>query len=140
MSANNTPPNIEAMFRAVNRRLDELERRLRAQPTAFSPEVVFTWYGPLATAQSPVATRRDPAKLVIVDAHLDTAGASDTVVHVLKNGVLVVTVTIPAGLVTVNVPCSVQFDTGDRLQDSITTAGSGAVSLTVQHRWGEAIS
>lgn len=140
MSATNVPPNLESVIRGVNRRLDELERRLRAQPTQFSPETIHSWWGPLEIAISGVSTRRDPAQLVTIDAHLDVAGTTDTTVEVLKNGDVIATVVIPATLLTVNVPCSVRFDTGDRLQDRVTVVGSGATSLTVHHRWGEAIS
>ena len=74
--------------------------------------------------------------MMAVVAHLRVAGSTDTVVDVYKNDAVAVTVTVPADTGWVTVPCSVSYRPDqDRLYDVITSAGSGAEDLTVQHRF-----
>lgn len=136
MSTSNTPPDPGRAVAALNRRVDILERRLRALEGQFKPEITFSYSGALTESSSPVWTRRDTGRLMSIAAHLGTAGSTDTSIDVLVNEATIATVTIPATVNSVLVPCSVIVNKDiDRLQDVIATVGTGAQDLTVQHRF-----
>lgn len=141
MSTSNTPTDPAKAVAALNRRVDILERRLRNLEGQFKPEITFSFDGPLAASTSPAWTRRESGRLVSIAAHLRVAGSDDTVVDVQVNETTVVTVTIPADVLSVVVPCSATVAADvDRIQDVITSVGSGAEGLTMQHRFAASTS
>lgn len=134
-------PDPWAVVAKLNRRVDTLERRLNRLEQQFKPEMVFYYDGPLAVAASGVWRRRETGRLVAATGSLLTAGSTATEVTVYKNGDSIGVLVIQAGQTFGQLPLSVRFAPDvDTLQDQITTAGTGAASLTVQHRWAASTS
>jgi hypothetical protein len=132
----NVPPAFVEQINQIKKRLDALERRKNPLPDVDRPEIVFSYSGALAVSESMQWTRRETGVLVEVLARVRVAGGSDTVIEVQKNGTTEVTVTIPADQTWVKIPCAVSFSADqDVLHDVLTTVGSGAMDLTVQHRF-----
>lgn len=136
MSTANTPPRIDSELSKMKKRIDALERRLNDLASIYRPEIVFSFSGPLTPGESPTWTRREAGRLIEVHARLRVAGTTDTVIEIHKNGEEVLTVTVPAGQAMVRVPTSIFFAADmDVLHDVLTTAGTGAIDLTVMHRF-----
>lgn len=135
----NGPGVMERLTRLV-RRVDDLERRLRARSAAKPPaaeplEGIFSLAGALTTVASGRWYPRRTGTLTNVFASLDTAGSSSTVVTVYVDGASQGTITLGSG---VN-KSSVTFDDvlvadTDYLTVAVTTVGTGAANLTVQAR------
>lgn len=138
MSTRNVPPDIQALFSKVSSRLDVLERRLHALEAAYEPELPFVQSGAISVGQSPPWMRRKGGKLVEFVVLLGTAGSSPTVVAMLKNGVVIGTALLDAGVDQVHVTMSEPAaPDADRFVAAVTTAGSGAADLTVATRWDQ---
>lgn len=133
-------PGIAARIDRLIRRVEDLERRLRARSTdrpadAEPLEAPFFHGGPLSTTTSGRWYPRRTATLSQVWCSLDTAGSTSTVVTVYVNGGSQGTVTIPGSANT----GSATFDDvlvadADYLTVAATTVGTGAEDLTVQAR------
>lgn len=98
-------------------------------------EIQFSYAGALtALAKSTRSTRRRAAAVLTeVFCSLDTAGSTNTVISVRRNGVEVATVAIAAGAFTGTTgPLTIALALGDYLQLVITTAGTGAADLEGQ--------
>lgn len=130
------PPSIGSEFSSLKRRVDALERKLNDLLGQFKPEIVFSYSGALATSSSPTWTRREAGRLIEVHARLRVAGTTATEIDILRNDVVELTVTIPANQTYMKSMTSLYFAPDqDVLHDEITVVGSGAVDLTVMHRF-----
>lgn len=133
-------PGIAARLDRLVRRIEDLERRLRARsterPAAAAPLYAeFAQSASVSVASSPRWYPARTATLEEVVASLDTAGSSNTVVTVYVNGGSQGTITLGSGVnknsATFN---DVLVADTDWLTVGVTTAGTGAAKLTVQAR------
>lgn len=138
MTTSNTPPDVQRILSQHARRLDILERRLRALEVAYEPELPFVQSGAVTAGESPPWVRRKGGKLVEVVALLGTAGTSATVIEVRKNGAAIGTITMPAGEIQRHLTLAERAaPDADRFTAAVTTAGSSAMDLTVATRWDQ---
>lgn len=136
MSDKVTPPDLSGELSDLKKRIDALERQLRPLASVFKPDITFSYAGALAAASSPPWVSRESRRLIEVVAALNTAGSTDTTIHILKNGSEALSVTIPATVLKVQVPCNIFLGADqDILSDEIVTAGTSAADLTVIHRF-----
>lgn len=136
MSSSNTPPDPWKAIQALNRRVDILERRRNDLDDPFKPEIVFSYSGPLATATSPPYPFAVASRMFAVVCAVGTPGGTATTVDILKDDDPIGTATIPAGATIATVPISSKWSPDqDILKFEITSAGSGAVDLTVSARF-----
>lgn len=102
--------------------------------SASNPEFVFAQSGPVTVSTSGRFKPRRSGRVVAVDAELEVAGTTATIVALRKNGVTVATLTIPAGAneATSNVSIPFTGPRADYLNVAVTSAGTGAQAVTVQ--------
>lgn len=115
----------------------EHERRLRRHAVPSVQSIPFTYSGAVAVSSSPPWVADTDVTLRKVRALLGTAGTSDTVVTVYKNGSSLGVLTLTSGDTNVAEDFAVSFaaDT-DLLTVAVTTAGTGAADLDVIARVG----
>lgn len=100
-----------------------------------SQDVPFSVGGTLNAATSPPWRFKNGARVEKVVAALGTAGTSNTVITLNKNGVAFGTVTLGPGVTFTTQTFNELFNAdSDYLTVSITTAGSGAANLMVEVR------
>jgi hypothetical protein len=74
--------------------------------------------------------------LTVLAVTFDTAGSTDTVIDVLRNGTVVGTVTVPASTEIYNGEVTARFIADvDTLALEVTTAGTGATDMTAAARF-----
>lgn len=131
-----TPPDLRTMVRKALDRIDRLERRLaNLAGLRVVVDVPFTLVD-VFVSTSPGYYFADPGGTIFeVVASLGTAGSSTTVISVTRNGNEIASITFGAGetFKKVRVTSDV-VGNQDRLEVSVTTAGLGALDLTVQVR------
>lgn len=138
MTTTLTPADLIQLVSQLSSRVDQLERRLRAVEEVYEPELPFVQSGAVSTGQSPPWVRRKAGTLQEMVLLLGQAGTSATVVTLTKNGNVIATGTLSAGVdqvhITIGVPASPDTD---RFVAAVTSAGAGAEDLTVATRWSQ---
>lgn len=136
MPDHRTLPDIRAIVAKILQRIDLLERRLMSFGTRQEFEVVFSLAETIYASTSGPRRVRYSSRLVEVLLDLTTAGTTETIVGIYRNGTLLDAVTLAANSKATSAPFSALFgkDT-DVLSAAILTAGSGAVSLTIACRF-----
>lgn len=136
------PPGPRQWPQSASGRIYALEtRRQSAQekPKSDDELIPFSLPGAVAVSASGPYVPLRKGRLFYVLAALGTAGSSNTVVTLYKNGSVLspsVTVTLGSGVTVTAVNLSASFTIGaDRLSVGVTTAGTGAVGLTVECRF-----
>jgi hypothetical protein len=127
------PPHVADQLSDTKTRVDSIERRLGQKlPNPLPYEVTFSHPGVVTATESGRARHPRGGRLVSVDAHLQTAGSTDTVLTFKKSGVSIGALTIPAGATYAFVIFDVLFSTLQQvLSVEVTTVGTDAADLTV---------
>lgn len=137
MPASLLAPDLRRMVAAIERRLGILERRLR--PGAVNDdthETLFSYAGALVASTSPPVRLRHGGTLTVLVVTLGTAGSTDSVLTVQKNGATVATVTVPSSSTTHTGQVGAYFSADtDKLILTITTAGTDAANMTAEARF-----
>jgi hypothetical protein len=131
-------PDDRRRIADLERRVGVLERALRASGAVFVDELVFSYDGPLVdgTESAPKIIRTSGVLGVLAVAFKPgSAGSTDTVLDILRNGTVAVTVTIPASATQFIVPVAVAFSGGDTIALVVVTAGTGAADMTAAARF-----
>jgi hypothetical protein len=127
------PPNQARQIADLEQRLDRLERRITSAGAGAdnSHEIPFSFDGVLSVKESPPIRPRWGGRLTVLAVSFGTAGSTDTVLEVKRNGTTVATVTVPASTEDYNGTVGVRFAAGvDRLTLAVVTAGTGAAGMT----------
>jgi hypothetical protein len=131
-------PDDRRRIADLERRVGILERALRSTGAPIIDELVFSYDGPLVsgTESAPKIIRVSGVLGVLAVAFKPTtAGSTDTVLNVLRNGSVAVTVTIPASTTQFVVPVAVAYSAGDTVALEVATAGTGAADMTATARF-----
>jgi len=133
MSRSLDRPQVGGQVGGTKQRVGSLERQLaRRRPPVPPYEIPFSLPGLLYISESGKARHPIGGRLVTVDAHLSTAGSTDTELTVKQSGVSIGTLVIGAGNLSAERSFDVIFSA--RLQTlsvAVTTAGTDAEDLTV---------
>lgn len=129
-----TQAPIDRDIARLTARVEDLERRLRVEPERMTspPPFVFSYPGTIGTYVfgKHFYPRTTVAELLRVD--LVTAGTTDTVIELNRNGTVFATLTIPAGLDSALLAIGQVFrGRFDYAQAAITAAGAGATELSI---------
>lgn len=137
MSVSLLSPDLRRILSDLAGRVGILERRINAKAAAVdgSYEITFSFAGTLAVAASPPKRMRKVGNLAFLAVTLGTAGSTDTVLTVERNGTVVGTVTVPSGDTAYNGEVTARFAGDDVLVVSVTTAGTGAADMTADARF-----
>lgn len=138
MSEKLLSPDVRRALGDLARRIGILERRVTSAGTAIdeSHEIVFSYAGELAETMSPPARVWRGGNLTVLAVTLGTAGSTDTVIDVLRNGTVVGTVTVPDTVEIFNGDVFARFVADvDTIALEITTAGTGAADMTAAARF-----
>lgn len=127
------PPRVTDQISETKTRVDSIERRLGQKVPPPTPyEIPFSLAGAVTVSESLRARHPRGGRLILVDAHLQTAGSTDTVLSVNKSGISVGTLTLPAGATYADVAFDVLFSARlETLSIAVTTAGTDAEDLSV---------
>ena len=127
------PPRITEQVSTTKTRVDSIERRLGQHvPNATPYEIGFSLPGTVTATESGRARHPRGGRLIIVDAHLQTAGSTDTVMTINQSGVSVGTLKIIAGATYAERALDVLFSARlEVLSIEVTSAGTDAEDLTV---------
>ena len=130
-------PTLQRALAALDRRLGLLERRVRQTSTTDTPqEIIFSYAGPLSATVSPPARVRRGGILSVLAVTMGTAGSTDTVIDILRNGTTVATVTVPSSTESYNAQVMARYTAdGDTLALEITSVGTGAADMTAEARF-----
>lgn len=138
MSGSLGRPDWGATIADLARRVGILERRTTPATPAVADEIIFSFAGSLAVSTSPPTRSRRGGTLGVLAVTFasGTAGSTDTVLLVLRNGTTVATVTVPASTEVYNANVAVAYaaDT-DTLALAVDTAGTGAADMTAAARF-----
>ena len=128
-------PSFTADIAGIDRRVGALERR--TTPAAAKPDtsIMFSYAGPLATTVSPPTRVRAGGVLTDLAVTLGTAGSTDTLLVVGRNGTDAAVITVPAGYTTFDGPVGVRYGASDILVVAIASAGTGAADMTAEARF-----
>jgi hypothetical protein len=138
MSVSLLTPDLRRILGDLGRRVGILERRVTSAAAAVddSHEIIFSYAGELAASVSPPARVWRGGNLTVLAVTLGTAGSTDTIIDVLRNGTVVGTVTVPDSVEIFNGEVSARFAAdSDTLTVEITTAGTGAADMTAAARF-----
>lgn len=136
MSGSLTRPDWPADIKDLSRRVGILERRVSPAATAdTSFEITFSFAGAITAIASPPKRVWKSGNLGLLAVTMTTAGSTDTIIDIERNGTVVATVTVPAGAEDYDGPVSARFAANDRLRLLITTAGAGAAEMTCDARF-----
>jgi hypothetical protein len=130
-------PDDRRRIADLERRVGILERALRSTGAPIVDELVFSYAGALVdgTESAPKIIRVSGVLSVLAVAFKPTsAGSTDTVLDVLRNGTVAVTVTIPASTTEFVVPVAVAYSAGDTVALVVNNAGTGAADMTAAAR------
>ena len=131
-------PDDRRRIADLERRVGILERASRASGAVFVDELVFSYDGPLVdgTESAPKIIRVSGVLGVLAVAFKPgMAGSTDTVLDVLRNGTVVVSVTVPAGHTAFIAPVAVAYSANDTIAVAVNTAGIGAADMTATARF-----
>ena len=129
-------PDDRRRIADLERRLGILEWALRSTGAPTVEELVFSYAGALASGtESPPKILRQSRVLTVLAVALKTAGSTDTVLEILRNGVVANTVTVPAGWLVAALPVAVAYSAGDTIALVVATAGTGAAEMTAAARF-----
>jgi hypothetical protein len=131
-------PDLRRALGDLARRVGILERRVSATTAAISAsvEIHFSYAGALTETVSPPARVWRGGNLTVLAVSLGTAGSTDTVIDVLRNGTVVGTVTVPDGVEIFNGEVSARFAAdSDTLTLEITSAGIDSADMTAEARF-----
>lgn len=131
------PPDQARQIADLDRRLANLERRIRSAGAAIdnSFEIVFSYAAALTASASPPVRVRRAGNLAVLAFTFDTPGSTDTTVDVIRNGNVAATVVVPDSVETYNGLIGIRYDADDQLSLEITTAGTGASDMTAGARF-----
>lgn len=132
------PPELEREVERLKIRVSDLERQLRNLIEQRPPETIFSKDGLVVVATSNRWYPRRDEKVIELLASLVLAGTTQTVIQILKNDVVVRTITIPTGQgaaspIVVNASIELQRNADD-LRVAVLTAGDDAEGIVVQAR------
>jgi len=127
------PPHIASQVSHTKTRVDSIERRLGQKiPNPLPYEATFSLPGVVTATESGRARHPRGGRLVSVDAHLQTAGSTDTVLTLKKSGVSIGTLTIAASATYAYRIFDVLFSAlQEVLSVEVSTVGTGSEDLTV---------
>jgi hypothetical protein len=131
-------PDLRRILDDLARRIGILERRVFAANTGegSAAEIVFSYAGGLTETVSPPVRVRQGGNLAVLAVSFGTAGSTDTIINVLRNGTVAGTVTVPDGVEIYNGEVPVRFAAdSDTLSLEITTAGLGTADMTAAARF-----
>jgi hypothetical protein len=131
-------PDDKRRIADLERRVGILERALRSTGAPIVDELVFSYDGPLVngTESAPKIIRVSGVLGVLAVAFKPgAAGSTATVLDVLRNGTVAVTVTIPASTTEYVVPVAVAYSAGDTIALVVNNAGTGAAAMTATARF-----
>ena len=133
------PPDLRRIFTDLQRRVGILERRTTTNITGATQtdEILFSYAGTLAddTTSPPVRSRLGGI-LSVLAVTLGTAGSTDTVILVERNGTIVATVTVPDGVSVHNADIGARFTADvDVLTLTVDSAGAGVADMTAAARF-----
>lgn len=100
-------------------------------------ETIFSFAGaPSVGVQSPIYRIATATRVLSeIVASLGVAGSTSTVVTVYKNGASHTTLTFLASEAYATVAVMTEWTDGDRMTVAVTTAGTGAESVSIQVYW-----
>jgi hypothetical protein len=132
-------PDIRRMIGELGRRVGILERRVTGGGTATGTppnnDIIFSYAGTLAAAESPPAKLRYGGFLATLSVALGTAGSSSTTLEVKRNGTTVATVVVPSSSADYGATVGARVSPEDRITVEITSAGTGAADMTAAARF-----
>lgn len=138
MSAKLLAPDIRRIIEDFGRRIAILERRITGEPAAIddSHSIIFSHSGTVLASTSPPARVWKGGNLTVLAVTFGTAGSTDTVIAVERNGTTVATVTVPASTEAYNGTVSARYVADvDTLSLTVTSAGTGAADMTAEARF-----
>ena len=126
-------PNLSGQVGGTKQRVDSLERQLARRTPPVPPyEMAFSLPGLVYVSESGRARHPIGGRLIIVDAHLQTAGSTTTVLTFKKAGVSIGTLTLGASATNAERSFDEIFSARQEvLSVAVTTAGTDAEDLTV---------
>lgn len=133
MTGSLVPPRSAEQISRTKSRVTDLERRLaRPNPSPTGYVAKFSLHGSLYISTSGIDSHPTGGRLLHVYGYLDVAGSTTTVVSLLKNGTSFGYLKFPSGVTYNEYVVSIDFSARkDEFQVSITSAGTGAKSLSV---------
>lgn len=138
MSEKLLTPDVRRVLGDLARRIGILERRVSGvATTADSSHVIgFSYAGVLTVSTSPPIRVWRGGNLTVLAVNFGTAGSTDTILLVQRNGTTVATVTVPASTTVYNGEVTARFVAdADILTLTIDTAGTGAADMTAEARF-----
>lgn len=160
--ANNLSPTQAATFEAINANLLNVNRSTIPPPVNFAQvgatnlnyitnaqfpvysettglltarnpyDIIYNLPGPLSLSTSPAVAPRDPMTVTGFSAQLATPGTTSTTINLLKNGTIVATISMAAGVGYANVaitPAVSYGARGDTYAVNVSHVGAGAADL-----------
>jgi len=136
MSVSLQLPDFLRRIAGLEGRVGILERRITSSGESVdrSHSILFSLAGGLSVSTSPPVRVWRGGNLTVIAVTLGTAGTTDTVIDVFRNGTVVATITVPDGATAHNGSVFVRFAAEDSLALEITTAGTGAADMTAEAR------
>lgn len=136
MTRTNQLPDQARDIADLKRRVYNLERRINDNVSGGGTggdTIRIGWFvdGPLTTGTSrgfPLGTN-DSYTLTELDATLDTAGSSSTVLSIRRNGTEFATMTLASTVTSMSLTLAIAYVVGDIYTIAITTVGTGAEGL-----------
>lgn len=131
-------PDLRKSLGELARRIGILERRVSSSTasTASDSEVIFSYAGALSSAvESPPVKVRYGGFLSVLAVAFGNAGSSSTTIDVKRNNAVIATVVVGSGVSDYIAEINVRIDAEDRISLEVTTAGTGAASMTAAARF-----
>lgn len=131
------PPNDKRRIAALERRVGILEQALRSTGAPDVDELVFSYSGPLVSGveSAPKIIRTSCVVGTLAVAFKPTtAGSTATILDILRNGTVAITITVPASTTKYVAPVAVAYSAGDTIALKVATAGTGAADMTATAR------
>jgi hypothetical protein len=131
-------PDLRRILGGLERRVGILERRINPQASeaGSNADIIFSHAGALMAYESPPVKVRYSGSISVLAVALGTAGSSNTVLQIMKNGSVAASVTVPSGSSDYVPNVGVRVNGEDRISLKIDTAGTGAANLTAMARFG----
>lgn len=128
-------PSIMGDIAGLDRRVGNLERRTTPAGAQQPVTIMFSYAGPLTATVSPPTRVQSRGTLTELAVTLGTAGSTDTLIVVGKNGTDAAIITVPAGATTFDAPVGVYYGASDILVVAIASPGTGAANMTAEARF-----
>lgn len=138
MPTSTLPPDDHKRIATLEQRVAVLERALHSTGAAPVDELVFSYAGTLVsgTTSPPKIIRASGVLGVLAVAFGPaTAGSTDTILDVVRNGTVANTVTVPASTTEYVAQVAVAYSAGDTIALAVATAGTGAADMTATARF-----